>query len=300
MKKAVLFLIVLTLMLNVGCETKSHNIPDTSYATANYLSLEQIFYKATDIVEAKFVGAENNGMYVVNEFEVCKRYVGQETDDNILFYVERNLSSSTANNGVAYSYSTNDLVFEKGERYYLALRRYESVFYEQQIYLEIAGNLYIPASDVSKSFIYGEPVTNHTDSLNTLNTEQDIVNYINYQLEHNPNPQRALYDGIKPTRSKDLKTIVNDSDSILRLRINESESKLDDRESFTCTVTSVLKGNCTYEKISVTFLKGTVKQGKEYIVALNEVEGAYFTPSSRNSVFSTFKEKKIMKIIAEE
>lgn len=297
MKKIFSLICIFALILSYSGCSKSDTSKGRGVMTATviYTTLEDSIYQATDIVKATCTGVTVNIDHTEYEFDVLERYVGEDTDQPIRLKI---YNKSVWVLDTEISYDTKDFIYKVDEAYYLIMERNVSVYRDYDTYLDLGSNIYIPASNISESTMYGEPLTNHSD-IEKCETEQDIIDHITYQLQNNPNENRKLHEGRKYITSKDTETIIKQSEYVLKVRLDEIIPVNTDRDPFICTVTETLKGE--YEegtRIDIPFFKGKMKVGDECIVALLYVDKGVYVLSSRNSVFPLRKEKKILKYIS--
>ena len=298
MKKVVLIICTLMFLITAfGCESNKQNNKLPEHASAIYATFEDLIYLSTDVVKAKCISVVEENYNLKYEFQVLERYVGEETEQNIYVYIPQNriVSIIDGPSGEDIGYETSQLVYTADESYYLVLSRRKSVYDSNDHYLEVGGNLYIPVSDISKSTLYGQPLTNHSN-IEACNSEQQIIDHIVNQLKVNPNEERLLFEGQQYIVSEDFETIIDESPYILKVKLKEIEYKSETRATYKCTVISTLKGDCAEgAEISIPFFPDTVREGKEYIVALMYSSADLYVLSSKNSVFSKWKENNIVK-----
>ena len=293
MKKIALFLSLIFLILPLlGCNEK---VSIVSYADGKYLTFEEaVTQYATDFVKAKCIGVKDNDVDVEYKFEVLARYLGEEVGDFIHVYTRKNYCHTAAGENIGISYYEDDISYITGEEYYLVIERFVGVYYDRDRYYTIC-NIYFPVSDLTKSTMYGELVTNHS-GISDISGEQALVDYIVKMLENNPD--RELYYGTKPIDARDMETVIKQSDFVFKVSVGKDCGYgLKDRTTHECTVIESLKGDITTSDITILFLKGDVSEGKEYIVALHQSDTSSFIVSSKNSVFKISKKDRIMKYI---
>ena len=151
---------------------------------------------------------------------------------------------------------------------------------------------YTLATTTSNASIYGESISKHStaDIQKILSSEEDFSDFLrNYE---NSAPEFYGTDYIK---TDDINTIIKSSDYLLRIKILEEvhPGMVEDRNTFNCLAVSSFKGNVEVQStIEIVFPKGSVTQGKEYCVALYEIDHCSpraFVVSSKYSVFEETK-----------
>lgn len=150
----------------------------------------------------------------------------------------------------------------------------------------------MPVDDLTNASIYGESISKHStaDIQKILSSEEDFSDFLrNYE---NSAPEFYGTDYIK---TDDINTIIKSSDYLLRIKILEEvhPGMVEDRNTFNCLAVSSFKGNVEVQStIEIVFPKGSVTQGKEYCVALYEIDHCSpraFVVSSKYSVFEETK-----------
>ena len=193
--------------------------------------------------------------------------------------------------------------YKVGESYYLFLGRKIDVYTERNVYSDDGANLCIPASDVTKSTMYGTTLTDHC-YLDELTTEEDLCKYIVTYLEEHPQPDRIPYYGTPYIDSRDMNTVISQAEYVVRVEPLEKDDTFEHSERYSCRVVAVLKGTVTEgEEILVQFKKGTASVGKDCIVALVKAAPGtdlqLYRYAAPDSVYSTWKQNEIEKIIEE-
>ena len=309
MKKIIFAAVTLILLFSLtACSKESQSPSDTtlnhlSEQRVRYMTFEELVAASTDIIKGKCVGINHTEKYSEYEFYVVNRYLGEDVSGNIFVYVPKN-NVSVIGNEVStvydiYSYNTNDLDFKEGFEYYLVLSRRVSVYLSRDRYINIGGNLFMPANDIANSSLYGEPITKHSQ-LESIDTEKDLSDYLSkLACEMIDNKQTKPFVGTAYITDTDIDSVIDKSDFIFKIKVGEEVFKgvADDRYTFDCTVISSLKGSATKDEIArIVFPMGTVEEGKEYIVALTELPDCSprtFVMSSKNSIYELSSQEYI-------
>ncbi len=150
---------------NLNCKYEQNSI---------YMTFEQLVATATDIIKGKCVGVDKKDDYVEYEFVVINRYLGEEVEDNIFVYVP-DYAVTVINTD--YSYRLSDLTYKEGSEYYLVLSKHVDVYLPHDRYINVGGNLFMPANDISHSTLYGETLINHAQT-KSINAEKDLTDYL--------------------------------------------------------------------------------------------------------------------------
>ena len=290
----------------VSCSRENNNI-NNSYSTdttlnyqydqsSQYMSFEQLVATATDIVKGKCVGVDKKDGYAEYEFSVVSRYLGEKVEGNIFVYVP-DYAVSVINTD--YSYRLSDLSYKDGLEYYLVLSRTIDVYIPHDRYINVGGNLFMPANDISGSTLYGEPLINHA-KIKSIDAEKDLTEYLsmlaNDMVEKK---QTNAVNGLAYITETDMDSIIDKSDFILRVKVEEEVYKgmADDRCTYDCVVISSIKGSVdSNELVRIVFPKGAVVEGNEYILALAEfkdVSPRSFVMSSKNSIYELSSQEYI-------
>lgn len=138
------------------------------------MTFELLVATATDIIKGKCVGVDKKDDYVEYEFVVINRYLGEEVEDNIFVYVP-DYAVTVINTD--YSYRLSDLTYKEGSEYYLVLSKHVDVYLPHDRYINVGGNLFMPANDISHSTLYGETLINHAQT-KSINAEKDLTDYL--------------------------------------------------------------------------------------------------------------------------
>lgn len=252
------------------------------------MTFELLVATATDIIKGKCVGVDKKDDYVEYEFVVINRYLGEEVEDNIFVYVP-DYAVTVINTD--YSYRLSDLTYKEGSEYYLVLSKHVDVYLPHDRYINVGGNLFMPANDISHSTLYGETLINHAQT-KSINAEKDLTDYLSKITTNKTDKnQTNMIIGIPYITDTDMNSIIDKSDFILRVKIGEEVYKgiADDRCTYDCVVIRSMKGSVnSNELVRIVFPKDSVIEGNEYILALTEFKGVSprsFVMSSKNSIY---------------
>ena len=326
MKRFVLVLLAIVLSVSFfGCQDTNEGSSGLKISVCRtYKSFEELLQGVTDVVKAKCIDMVQTSEDTVYWFQVEERFIGEDagevievrTVNNDSSYISPDLflKNQSRSNGEETTSSESESVdplvyvfpitYNLGESYYLLLDRCIWVYTESEYYIEEGANLCIPASDIKKSTMLGTTLTDHS-YIKELTTEQDLRDYIITYLRENPNPNRELYSGAKYIHSYDMETVIAQSNIVLRIKVTELDAQTHIGDNYLCQVVSTLKGDIEEDiTINIKFNKGAVSVGKEYVVALVEMSPGLHDPrlfyySAPDSVYSTWKQNKIEKIIEE-
>lgn len=273
-----------------------------------YISFEQTLAEATDVVIAEYKGfREAEDDFMLYKFSVYDRIYGNAPDE-----IEVSISKpilKTIENDNDVQYSTVDIGFEKGTEYILVLERGDrNIVYKKTVPYLLLNEIIINTEDFSKSSMYCKPINEHTEGITFSDelTKADLISYIHEKTKNNVrelSPTQSYID------SDDIDTIVSESPDIIKVKINKlnytTRTAIFDTDFYWCTVEEVLKGDLSVgQTVGVIFFADTVRQGKEYIVAVNVINEksdntkvCYFT--SKNNLYGLKEYDRIKKIIAE-
>lgn len=289
---------IIILFASVSCSQKSNHVensvPDETNLNfkydqnSKYMTFEQLVATATDIIKGRCVGVDRKDGYAEYEFSVISRYLGEEVEGNIFVYVP-DYAVTVINTD--YSYRLFDLSYQKGSEYYLVLLRYVDVYLPHDRYINVGGNLFMPANDISHSTLYKEPIINHSQ-IESINAEKDLTGYLSKITNNTTDKTQAnAVQGIPYITDTDTDSIIDKSDFILKVKIGEEVYKgiANDRCTYDCVVIRSMKGSVnSNELVRIVFPKGAVIEGNEYILALTEFKGVSprsFVMSSKNSIY---------------
>lgn len=305
-----LALCALTLFSAISCSKPkvfSPNVPpklsneeqSSREQIVRYRTFEEMVAASTDVIKGKYVGMRNTDNNSVEyEFAVMERFLGEPSEGNIFVFSPGDTVSVL---GKSVSYKPTDLRYEEGQEYYLVLSRRRNVYLHPDYdrYLNIGGNLFMPANDIKNSTVYGESLTKHSE-LGSISSESKVVDHmlgiVNDMIE---NGKTNPIGGTPFIADTNPDVIIDGSSFILKVKIKEGVSIPSQvTDLFKCTVLTSLKGSVeSGETVEIYFMKGTVSVGEEYILALEEMEGIIsprtFAFSSTNSVFEVSEQENI-------
>ncbi len=263
-----------------------------------YLSLEEIVAASDVLLKGQCVNSIIETDHAEYEFNVLQVYRGRVESQKINVYVPYyNVTILDKNN---LEYKTDDVSYVFGEKYLLVLLDRSNV-YSGNRYINAGGNLFIPASSIKSSSIYGESLLKHSD-LGSLTTEEKLLTYLCMQYDLMANGKA---DGSKITYINDtnINEVIARSDYILQIKVAEEVyiGSAKDRNTYDCTVTDAIYGNINNgELVRIVFPSGSVKIGDEIIASLFEFENTSprsFVLSSQSGLFSVNQKSDIIDIL---
>ena len=263
--------------------------PPVSRPSFDYLTFEEALLEfATDVVIAQYVGHRPFGTNLTEfEFAVSERVLG-EAAERIYVYAD-----------------TGDLTFNFETNYMIPLMEvgqpHANTHDDAYTFIR---NIVIDLDDASRSVMYGEPLSRHSEGLDFSRRQlsrTEIVSFVG-ELTRNNSPGRGFI------RSEAIEDIVKESPYIVIVEVNEP-LRLSHEQSTTdwmttdlyyVTATRVLKGNFSvnYEFV-VIFLADTVKSGERHIIAIEPIEegSSWYRFTSRNSLFKIGQLDEIVSIL---
>ncbi len=277
-------------------EQISHQVLD---AAGQYLSLEEIIATSDVLLKGQCVDCTIETDYIEYEFEVLQKYRGRLESKNINVYVP--YYNITIHDEHHISYQTDDVKYELGESYLLALLDRNNVYLTSNRYINAGGNLYIPTSNIESSSIYGESLLKHSN-IGSLTTEESLLTYLCTQYDLMAD-SRSDSKRITYISDIDFGNIIVKSDYILQIKVADEVyvGSAKDRNTYDCIVTDVVHGNIKNGEIArIVFPAELVKSGDELIVALFEFESTSprsFVLSSKSSIFSIDRKSEIIKAL---
>lgn len=306
MRKAflyLLFVLVLTLSSCASIQEKTRsesNADQTSHkildAAGQYFSLEEIIAASDVLLKGQCVDCKTETDYIEYEFEVLQIYRGRLESKNINVYVP--YYNITIHNEHHITYHTDDIKYELGESYILALLDRSNVYLPSNRYINTGGNLYIPTSNIQSSSIYGESLLKHSN-IGSLTTEESLLSYLCTQYDLMAD-RRSDSKKITYLSDTDFESIIVKSDYILQIKVADEVyvGSAKDRKTYDCIITDAIHGNIKNgETARILFPADLVKSGDELIVALFEFENTSprsFVLSSKSSVFSIDRKSEII------
>ena len=301
-KILVLFLSIFLILSGLGCRS-SPDAPPSSYhqqAIAKYMTFEELIATSTDVIKGRCIEFEEYADHFEYTFEVLERYAGEATGDPIRVYVPFR-SITIAENNIAYR--TTDVAYQINKSYYLILERNIDVYAEYDRYINVGGNIYLPANELDHCSIYGQKLTAHSKNTDYTN-EEALLKHIKEILSQRSKADTRLYSGVKYINSSDMAEILQQSDFVLKVKISADKTGrgVEDRSTFECTVLSTLKGDVKESStVSIVFPKNAAAIGETHIVALYELPNntpRHFVFSSKSSLFDISQEAAITSLIS--
>lgn len=306
--------ILLLILPVVGCKEKTikRSDMDIDYSYSSFES--KIIGSTTNIVRATCDKIDDRDKESrIFHFTILEHYLGETESSKIkVSCFKDEVVRIRRPDGLDCSYGIDAYSFAPGEEYILFLSRLVGVFLDGER-IDLVGSIICPISDLSNSTIYNQPLSEHSE-IPSYATEEELLGYVN-EILSSANPEERPGVGTPPIESRRMKTIVQQSPYVLKVRV---DSVYDVEELYgaraTCTVLSAMKGEVEEQTtVDIYVQKGEVKEGKTYIVAVHHDGttqigtsqiGVYifrerFKISSKNSVWSTWSEKRIAKYIGE-
>lgn len=273
--------------------TTSSEYNDVEYSYI-YRTFEQAFGDATDVVVATFVGARPySASYMELEFEVKDRILGSAGENIRVYAQDINIKMSSD-----ISYSAQDLYLEKGKEYMFPLYHRVSVYNSVDFY-EIIANTVVDMSELINSKMYNQPLSAHIKGFDlAANDSKALIEYVK-ELVKNNEPSSQIPE------MTELKDVVALSTDVLHVTVQSLNrvvtSDFRDTAFYICKVEEALKGDLKEgETVEIIFFNGTVKEGDEIIVALdNKNESTIYSLTSKESVFDLQEKDNISALISQ-
>lgn len=301
LKKVSLAIVLLVMINNVGC-SKNHYSDDSSITVESeeeFISFEKAIEISDCAVNAEYVSYLDKGNFVEYEFKINDILYGDVPETTIYVFSMKGTSHIEE---IDFTYDIGNDEYTEGDEYLLILEKNDSLFYEHVRYMLVT-DIFIPLKNLEESSMYDQMIEfNHKDTFSSVIEVNDYVKSIkNSNKSISLAEERFLY-----TKSDNMKIIVLEADMVLEVTIDELfvEGLVGNGDTYTCSVLDIIKGNSLQKgedgKILVTFLKGGVEVGGEYVVMLNKVgdESIIYTQSSKNSVVPVEDEDLINEIIS--
>ena len=308
MKKIIIFgsLVLVLLFMAESC-IANKNI-STNFNTADelkirrkeigiYMTFEELTAYADVFIRGCCIGSKNVSDHKEYEFSVLDCFYGEVETKSIILSVDEGSVIITNKEKLYYSYY--DLDYINGDNYYLVLKKVSNPYLDYDIYYNIGGNMFIPASDIKQSKLYGTALEEHSENL-SLESEELLVDYVKNILKtSNKNKE----NDIVYITDSNIYDIVLKSDYIFEVKIMDEvfAGIASDRNTFDCTVVDALKGDVPAgETVRILFREDTVKKGDIMIVALFEYEKhnpRNFVWSSKYSLFESDRKNEIISIL---
>lgn len=269
-------------------EHASHDVYDW-YCTEGLF--ERSIDRITDVLKATYITTKQIDSKYVHIFDVIETLRGEGKDTRVYVHAD------------AYEFgchSDHEIKYSKGQDYLLLLTRNILPYTSYDYLRNIKDSVCIPLNDQGEadiensSFCSGTLISNFkSEKFKTAVEEGRIIDEILNMTEDNP--LSILPEGF--VASENLDDIVNGSDCIFKIKPQYANESIYLYDNVCCEVTKVLKGdqNALTSRVDLLLPKDKVIYGEEYIVALNG--DSNFSLSSRNSVYESSNEQKILKII---
>lgn len=252
--------IALAIILNVPINKKylksieDVNIDNIMLKAYGGLSEDDVLYNTSVItshagVVAEYVGFDNDK--ICWKFKNIEVAYGKAPDENIFVrYDDLGVEGAS---------------FETGKKYFLLLTRDDTVFYDTAIYNSYY--VYLPLENLDECKTkYGKIILeNDADA-------SDLVTYISHLAETKGYDYYHTYKEYNIFRNQSLKTVVENSDCIFKIKVNSLINELDSKgyHIYSCDVTDALRGEYDEHAINGGILyfsfPDSLEIGKEYIV----------------------------------
>jgi hypothetical protein len=274
-----------------------------SYSFLQLTFEELILDYATDVVVAQYVGHKPFGeeeKLLEYEFIVLDRVVGN-APDRIFIYGRipdpndfGNLEALNIPGGFTDA------------RYLLPIRQLGWLFgHTHEDGYEFLRSLVINLDDLSRSTMFGEPLSDHTDVLDFTSSraaDDSVVEYFEQLTRNRHRPTEPVAEFIRSTNTDE---ILSGSPFVLEIEIDEflsaQRSDWGAWDFCTAVVVESLKGDIERGfKIWLAFAPGSVKPGERYIVAVAphyDRDNGLFYLTSHNSVFETGQRDEISRAL---
>lgn len=283
--------------------------PPIASVSYHYLTFEQALLEyATDIVIAQYVGSRPFGQSLTEfEFVVSERILGNAAD-RVFVYVDFNKIEGMLTGYIwgRESPAPYSLTFNSGTNYMLPLIRIgDPLAFTHEDGFTFIRDIVINLDDPSKSMMYNEPLSMHSDNFNFDSRDDlrsEIVSFVSELTQHNP-PGRDFI------RSEVLEDVITKSPYLLMVEIVEPMRLAHEQRTvdwgatdiFYVTVIQALEGTVgAGSELVVIFPAFTVLPGEQHIVAVEPIEeGSYwFRFSSRSSLFQMDQLDEISQILS--
>ena len=260
----------------------------------SYRCFEEVVDDTNDIVKATYKSSRRLQNDYEMLFEVFDSVIG-DIQSGILFVTYLPVGLWGVDGGP--SYSTAEIPYEEGKSYLLLLSRisYRS---EDYFFRPAEDSLVIPLDefenpDVSNSKIYEENLIKHIKNTVEMKVD-DSLGFLDEIVEIAKDNPISVYENVF-IDSTDRDTVLEQSPFVVVVKIDSVKStgraRLygDNVGEYRCNVLSVVKGDFSYQEISLDFPVKKIKIGETYTLALtarnNDPTSGYFYLSSRNSIF---------------
>lgn len=301
---------------NTSAPTNETPVQDTNILTENkfvpepqnivmidriYFNYETSICYAEHVIEAKYEGVEYYKRYCEYKFLVEKQYKGHIEEEYVYVQSVYSINSVSDTFGNFLTYKTYDTSFDKGESYILILDSVSWDIYDPHRPYLLSGDIIIPVENVSKSTMYGgQPLSEHSSmSKEDLSEYGLFIEYLKTRINEYDLSKEPV--DVKVITSEKIEDVVENSDYIVKVKIVKADGYVfDEREErYSCEILTEYKGTLEDKSVRIHFFPGTVKVGKEYIVAINSITpniDDLFYLSSKNSLFSVERENEIIEL----
>ncbi len=273
MKKILCILCVLSIIALCGCtgNNKPANEDEVDYI---YLSDPYPYDKAlavcSNIIRAECVGETKDCNLKALVFNVKENIMGTTNGDKINVFMQ----NVTEAGGLDYKI---------GSEYVLFLMKGVTVYAENDRYYPCI-RLFFPLDEKTAVTYSGKPLYELTDELDEKSDKEEILSYIRKEAEKTT-PAEIL--GREFIRSEDREEILEKSQYIIKVRLNEKvdEYRASNSEDYTFELIEDIKGNFNGKQTRIKFTAGTVEEGKELTVAVQETSVDFLLYlTSKNSI----------------
>ena len=299
------FCLIVTFILGIVTSCGSNNSSDLEQIAyesgesvkVSSFTFDQAIEASNCAVTATFVSNHNYDDYNELEFKVIEVIYGYVPEKSIMV-----IEMDEQNCG---EYS--DHTYKESETYTLVLNRTDSIFYDHARYSFIS-DIFIPISENTSSIsINGESIVTVRNSVLNKNNINQYLKDIG-KSKTNLSEIRKDID-IPFTTATNFSEIIPASDYVMEIVIKDIavEGTIHNGNTYICDIVDVLKGGIPTtnenKEIWVTFLKDSVKVGKNYITMLNQLgdDSIIYVQSSKHSIVSPDNKtalEQIKKIVA--
>lgn len=240
------------------------------------MSIEDIIKISTAGIVGEFISCEADGEVTNYDFKIKEVIYGNAPDEYARIKIKSYGDIGTEGNIKPDTY-------KDGHEYLLLLRRKETLFLDYARY-SFMGYFVIDLDNLNNA--YWE---NGSISITENATKEDVINHFQVLSKN------CGYDKeseIEIFRTEDIETIIKNCDAVFKVKVitHISDGIYANSSSYGCEVIEKLKGDCIpkYDgTIMINTLKGSLTEGKEYIIALSQKEnGHLFDQASPDCIFS--------------
>ena len=241
----------------------------------DYQDFETTLLASDNIVVAQLVERRPFGGRMEElEFVVIEQLHGY-TNDRIFIYLHRNTEISVISNVGISDFRESDFEFEKDVDYLLSLRMVDSIIsnFQEHAYFLMTGAPIVNLDEPTESIMFNEPLAYHATELDFSDSDlfgDDVINFVAELVDEYLVADEAPKYIFNNVRSNDLATIINYSQIVVEVEINEL---LDSYIScyravdwFRVTIVNSLKGDFEVGYYFKTnFFMDTVNTGERYM-----------------------------------